>query len=226
MTTGSVGPQGRRQRSDGAKTHAAILETATRLASVEGIYGLTLGRLAQELGVSKSGLYAHFGSKEQLQRETIDAAIATFDREVAGLALQAPEGMRRLERFLDAYFSYLEGGVFPGGCFFASLLAEMDARPGAIQDIVKSLERTFQDELAAMVREAQENGEMEERLDARQLAFELYASLALSNFHFVLFRDAEVLERGRRATRGMLDRARRQAGHGGGAAGRRHRRHR
>src|SRR5688500_1189721 len=87
----------RRHRSDGERTHASILDTATRLASIEGIHGLTIGRLADELGVSKSGLYAHFGSKEQLQLETIDAALAIFDREVVQPAFQSPAGLRRRE---------------------------------------------------------------------------------------------------------------------------------
>jgi AcrR family transcriptional regulator len=101
---------------------------ATQLASVDGIHGLTIGKLAEALGVSKSGLYAHFGSKDQLQLETIAAASAVFEREVLGPALQAPEGLSRLQALCDAYFSYVERGVFRGGCFFAALLAE-NGRP-------------------------------------------------------------------------------------------------
>lgn len=200
------GPQERRRRSDGERTHAAILDTAARVASVEGIHGLTLGRLAEALGVSKSGLYAHFGSKEQLQLETVGAAKAIFDEEVMRPTLEAPPGLAQLEVLLEAFFSYVERDVFPGGCFFAGLLAEEDARDGPIHDVVVSWERESLDALAEMTQEAQGRGEVRADVDPDQLAFELYACIELSNFHFVLFRDRAVLDRGRGAVRGMLER--------------------
>ena len=200
--------QSSRRRSDGARTHAMILEAAARLASVEGLHGVTLGRLAAETGVSKSGLYAHFGSKEQLQLEAIDAALAIFAREVMEPAFEERPGMRRLEAMFDAYFSYLERWVFPGGCFFAALLAEIDARPGPLRDKVAALERDWVAELTTLARAAQELGEIRAGEDIEQLVFELYAALELTNYHFVLFRDENVLRRGRRAVRGMLARAR------------------
>src|SRR5919108_3692495 len=108
MTIFSVeAPGKRRRRTDGERTHAAILEVATRVASVEGIHGLTIGRLAEALGVSKSGLYAHFGSKEQLQLQTITAAEAIFEDEVMRPAFDAPEGLPRLEALCQAYLSYV-----------------------------------------------------------------------------------------------------------------------
>ncbi|MGH2554223.1 MAG: TetR/AcrR family transcriptional regulator [Actinomycetota bacterium] len=198
----------RRRRADGERTHTAILEVATRVASVEGLHGLTIGRLAEELGVSKSGLYAHFGSKEQLQLETIDAALSIFEAEVVAPVLQAPEGLVQLESYFEAYFSYLERGVFPGGCFFAALLAEMDARSGPVHDKVVSIEQTWREELWQLGREAQRTGEIRADIDVKQLAFELYACLELANYHFVLFREPEVLERGRRAVAGIMERAR------------------
>ncbi|HET9440030.1 MAG TPA: helix-turn-helix domain-containing protein [Longimicrobiales bacterium] len=190
------------------RTHAAILEAATRLASVDGIQGLTLGRLATELGVSKSGLYAHFGSKEQLQLETIDAALEIFGREVIAPAERAPEGLRRLEAVLAAYFSYLERWVFPGGCFFAALLAEMDAGAGAVHEKVVELERGWMRHFTAYVRAAQELHEIRMDVDAEQLVFELYACMELTNYHFVMFRDAAVLNRGQRAVARILEQAR------------------
>lgn len=198
----------RRRRSEGERTHAAILEAATRIASVDGIHGMTIGRLAEALGVSKSGLYAHFGSKEQLQLETIEAAQSIFEQEVVRPALDAPEGLRRLETLCHAYISYVERQVFPGGCFFASLLAEMDARSGPIHDLVLSMERARVEGLAELVREAQRHGEVASGLDVEQLAFELQACLELTNYHFVLFRDPQVLERGRGAVATILERAR------------------
>jgi AcrR family transcriptional regulator len=184
------------------------LEIATRVASVEGIHGLTIGRLAEALGVSKSGLFAHFGSKEQLQLATIEAAGTIFEEEVMRPALEAPEGLRRLEALCQAYLSYVERQVFPGGCFFASLLAEMDARSGRIHDLVVSMEREWQEGLAELIRVAQEHGELASDLDVTQLVFELEACLDLANYHFVLFRDPQVLDRGRQGIATILERAR------------------
>ena len=209
-TSSSETRDGRRRRQDGERTHAAILETATRVASVEGIHGLTIGRLAEALGVSKSGLYAHFGSKEQLQLATIDAAGTIFEEEVMRPALEAPEGLPRLEALCEAYLSYIERQVFPGGCFFASLLAEMDARSGPIHDLVVSMEREWQEGLAELIRVAQEHGQLANDVVVEQLVFELEACLELANYHFVLFRDPQVLDRGRRGIATILERARRQ----------------
>jgi AcrR family transcriptional regulator len=198
----------RRRRDDGERTHAAILEAATRLASVEGLHGLTIGRLAESLGVSKSGLYAHFGSKEQLQLETIEAAQRIYEQEVSARALAAPEGLGRLKALCEAYFSYVERRVFPGGCFFASLLAEMDARSGPIHDVVESLYRAGSDNIVETVHDAQRLGELDRDVDAEQVAFELQACLDWTNYQFVLFDDPEVLGRGRRSVESVLERAR------------------
>jgi AcrR family transcriptional regulator len=152
-------------------------------------------------------LYAHFGSKEQLQVETIDAALEIFEREVVAPAEAAPAGKRRLEALLDAYFSYLERWVFPGGCFFAALLAEIDATSGPLHEKVAALERGWQDGFTSYVEAAQQAGEIRADEDAAQLAFELYAFMELANYHFVLFRDPAVLARGRRAVAKLLDQA-------------------
>lgn len=208
MTNNERGPDGRPRRSDGVRTHAAILEAATRLASVDGLEGLTLGRLAAELDVSKSGLYAHFGSKEQLQLETIDAALEMFAGEVIAPAEEAREGLPRLEALLAAYFSYVERWVFPGGCFFASLLAEMDARSGPVHEKVVATERAWLEGFNAYAEGARGTGEIRADVDTEQLVFELYACMELANYHFVLFRDPAVLDRGRRAVARILDDAR------------------
>jgi AcrR family transcriptional regulator len=197
-----------RRRSDGERTHAAILETATRLASIEGVHGLTIGRVAEETGISKSGLYAHFGSKEQLQLEVIQAAGEIVMREVVEPAMEAPEGLRRLEALTDAYFSYVERWVFPGGCFFSSLLAEADARSGPIHDSVVEGQRQAGAEMTELVRAAQRSGELDRRTDAAQLAFEIDACMSQANYLFVLFRDPKALRRGREGIRRILDAAR------------------
>lgn len=197
-----------RRRSDGERTHAAILEVATQLASVEGIDGLTLGRLADALHVSKSGVYAHFGSKEQLQLETIEAARAIFEREVVAPARRAPEGLPHLAALCEAYLSYVERMVFPGGCFFASLLAEMDARSGPAHDLVLQGERQWLEGLREIAATAQDRGQITADIDLDQLAFELDACLELANYHFVLFRKSDVIDRARQAVAGILERAR------------------
>lgn len=181
---------------------------ATRLASVEGLGGLTIGRLAEELGVSKSGVYAHFGSKERLQLETVEAARAIFEREVLAPAHLASDGLPRLEALCEAYLSYVERLVFPGGCFFASLLAEMDARTGPIHEMVLAGEREWIDVLAATAGEAKEMGQIAADADVLQLAFEAHACLELANYHFILFRDPDVVDRARRAVAGIIERAR------------------
>ncbi len=194
----------RRRRPHGERTHAAILEAAVKAASVEGIHGLTIGRLAEVLGVSKSGLYAHFGSKEQLQLETIAAAEAIFAEEVMRPALEFPKGLPRVQALCEAYLSYVERKVFPGGCFFASLLAEMDARSGAIHDHVVTAERTWQAGFVALIQEAQRRGEITDDADAEQLAFQIRACLELGNYHFVLFRDAHHVDLARGAIATIL----------------------
>lgn len=198
----------RRRRSESERTHAAILETATRVASMEGIHGLTIGRLAERLGVSKSGLYSHFGSKEQLQIETIETAQAIVEREVVTPALEVPEGMSRLRALCESYVSYVERLVFPGGCFFAGLLAEVDSQPGRLHDLAVSNQRGWLNLLAGEARKAQARGEIDPTIDVEQLAFELDACLELANYHFVLFNDPEMLRRGRKGVSSILERAR------------------
>ena len=207
----------RTRRSDGARTHEAILEASARLASVEGVHGLTIGRLAEELGVSKSGLFAHFGSKEALQLETVEAAQRIFEREVVQPTLEAPEGLPRLEALFEAFFSYLARGVFPGGCFFAGLLADEGPRSGPVHDRAELLERDWVDFMDELVRQARKLGHIRKEVDVGQLAFELYAYLELANYHFVLFRDPGVLERGRVAVTDRLSRARNVARRSGKA---------
>jgi AcrR family transcriptional regulator len=120
----------RRQRSDGLRSRAAILREAARLATVEGIEGLSIGDLAEAVGMSKSGLFAHFRSKEELQLATIETADTIFQAEVVDPALTIGPGLGRLRALCEAFLLHLENGVFPGGCFFASVAAEIDTHPG------------------------------------------------------------------------------------------------
>jgi AcrR family transcriptional regulator len=187
------------RRSDGEETYRRILEAAMRLASVEGLGSLTIGRLARELDLSKSGVFAHFRSKQRLQEETIEAAREVFEREVLRPGLDAPQGLARLESLCEAYLSYVERGVFPGGCFFAHLLAEFDAPEGPIHDHVVEIQEGWLGLLQGLIRTARERGELAPDTDPGQLAFELYAALELANFLSTLFRDPWAVGRGRRA---------------------------
>ena len=178
-----------------------------RLASIEGLSNLTIGRLARELGVSKSGVFAHFRSKERLQKETIAAAEEVFQREVLRPGLTAPEGLARLERLCEAYLSYIERGVFPGGCFFAQLLAEFDAPAGKIHDELVAGQTGWLALLADQVETAQRHGELEPAADPAQLAFELSAAIELANYLSTLYRDTAFVRRGRNAVRAALSKA-------------------
>jgi AcrR family transcriptional regulator len=192
---------------DGEQTHAAILETAMRVASIEGLGGLTIGRLASELGVSKSGVYAHFRSKQRLQQETVEAARAVFAGEVIEPGMHAPEGLGQLEGLCAAFLSYVEREVFPGGCFFAQVIAEFDARSGALHEEVAADQRDWLSLLEDRARAARDRGELHAATDVEQLAFELTAALELANYLATLHRDPALVERGRRAVQEALARA-------------------
>jgi len=192
-------PPVRRRRSDGERSRTAILDEAARLATVEGIAGLSIGRLADAVGMSKSGLFAHFGSKEELQLATVENAGAIFAAEVLEPAAGASRGIDRLRRLVDGYLRYVERAIFPGGCFFASVLAEVDARPGPVHDRLVRFLDDWIAELETAVREAQAGGAIAASEDAAQLAFEIEALLIFANARFVIVRTAEPIDRARRA---------------------------
>jgi AcrR family transcriptional regulator len=189
----------RRTRSDGERSYQLIVDTAARLATIEGLEGISIGRLAQEIGMSKSGLYAHFASKEDLQLAAIEAAEAVYAREVIAPAMEASEGMQRLELMCERYLSYVERGVFPGGCFFAATAAEWNSRRGPIRERVRAVLDGWTQLLEANLRVAQQHGELARAADLPQLAFEINALLHEANGHFLLFQDPAALDRARKA---------------------------
>ncbi len=134
QAAGKVARRARKPRSDGERSRAAILRSAGQLATVEGLDGLSINRLADAVGMSKSGLFAHFGSKEELQLATIEAASALFAEHVIAPARDMPNGLERLRVLADRYLAHIERDLFPGGCFFASVAAEMDTHPGPVRD--------------------------------------------------------------------------------------------
>jgi AcrR family transcriptional regulator len=197
----------RRRRSDGERSRNAILGEAAQLATVEGIGGLSVGRLADAVGMSKSGLFAHFGSKEELQLATIETASAVFNEHVIEPASAAPTGLGRLQQLAERFLRHVEGDVFLGGCFFASVAAEMDTRPGPVRDLAVQVVGEWMGRLEAAARDAQAEGAIDPAEDARQLAFELDSYLLLANAQFVVSRESTPIDRARRAVERRLDEA-------------------
>jgi AcrR family transcriptional regulator len=185
---------GRRRR--GNATRESILQAAADLASVEGLEGLTIGRLATELNMSKSGLFAHFGSKEELQLATIDAARRRFVDHVVRPSRGLPRGRARLEALLEDWLAYFRAEVFPGGCFFCNVKAEFDSRPdNAVREIVTEDMRQFLGFLEREIRKAQEAGELDPAVEPAQLAFEFDALGSAANQQFQLMHDRAIFDR-------------------------------
>jgi AcrR family transcriptional regulator len=202
------GPQKpRRQRSDGARSRSAILDEAAQLSTVEGIGGLSLSRLADSVGMSKSGLFAHFGSKEELQLATIERADEIFHNQVLEPAASATDGLDRLRRLVDGYLRYVQAGTFPGGCFFATVLVEVSMQPGAVRDRLLAFLQDWLGRLESAIRDAQSEGTIDKGEDGGQLAFELEASLFLANTQFSVMQSAEPIERARRSIERRLKEA-------------------
>ena len=189
----------RRRRSDGERSRNAILHEAAQLATVEGLGGLSIGRLADAVGMSKSGLFAHFGSKEELQLATIETAGAVYTDVVIAPAMAAPTGLARLEGLAENFLRHVEDGVFPGGCFFASVAAELDTHPGPVRDLALGVVEEWFALLVAAVSDAQAEGALDPSGDPTQLAFELDAYLLLANAQFVISGDPAPIDRARRA---------------------------
>lgn len=181
----------------GERTKQSILDRAVDLASVEGLEGLTIGRLAEDLKMSKSGLFAHFGSKEELQLAAIEAARERFIEEAFRPALKEPRGYPRLLALCRSWLAYIKRGVFPGGCFFAAASFEFDGRPGPVRDAIAAATKTWMQSLEKAIRMAQEEGHIDPDLDVGQLAFELNAFFFGANFSFNLLHDRRTFEHAR-----------------------------
>jgi AcrR family transcriptional regulator len=189
----------------GERTRNAILGTAASLATEEGLEPLSIGRLADATGMSKSGLFAHFGSKEELQLATVDHAASLFIAEVIAPAREAPRGLARVWALCDHMIDYAERQVFPGGCFFAATSFEFNNRPGPVRDRIEEMIRSWLSYLEHAVEQAQETGELDPTVSAREIAFQLDAFAQAANAQFQLFRDDSVFEHARRAVRERLE---------------------
>jgi AcrR family transcriptional regulator len=207
----------RRSAAAVAETRSAVTVAAVDRASVDGLEGLTIGGLAGEVEMRKSSVFSLFGSKEGLQRATLEAAIQQFRDEVWDPVAAEPPGLTRLLALCDSWLSYHEREVLPGGCFITTATVEFDARPGPLRDAVAETVKRW---LGALEREAGlaiEAGELPPGTDPADIAFELNALAAAASYGFQLSRDPEVFERARRSMRRALG-ADKNAGDGGAIA--------
>ncbi len=193
----------RKPSATGQDTRRRILEHAVHLASSEGLEGLTIGRLSEALGMSKAGLFAHFGSKEDLQLATVDAARTIFIERVGAPTFAAAEGLPRLLTLCEHWLGYSE--AFEGGCFFGAASAEFDGRPGKVRDRIVAVMREWLQALEDAIEDAQRLGHLRQDAEAAQLAFELHALELGCNWQRQLLRDEKAKGRARTAMLARID---------------------
>jgi AcrR family transcriptional regulator len=194
------------RRPRGIKTRRAILRKAVNLASLEGLEGLTIGRLATTLRISKSGLFAHFGSKEDLQCAVVDEARDIFVESVVRPAFKFT-GLERLLALCENWLQYGKARVFPGGCFFSAASLEFDDRPGRVRDRIVELMKKWLENLEQAACDAQSAGEIRKEVDVHQLAFEIQALAMGANWSSRLFRDQDAYRAARAAILQRIDQA-------------------
>lgn len=192
-------PVVRYHRARANRTRAEILSVAVDRASAEGLEGLSIGRLAAELCMSKTGIFAHFGSKEQLQLATVGAAKEIFLEQIVKPSKDSPRGLPRLKAMLESWLRYVERIVFRGGCFFAAASAEFDSRPGKVRDEIASLTKAWLMALETEAAFARKEKQIKTSVVPAQLAFELHAYVQEANWAFKLFDDKLAFPRARRA---------------------------
>jgi AcrR family transcriptional regulator len=162
-----------RRQPRGLRTQEAILRRAVNLASVDGLEGLTVGRLAEDLKMSKSGLFAHFGSKEELQLATVETARTLFIEQISRPAMKAPKGLPRLWNLVDSWLSHVEGKLYAGGCFFTAASFEFDDRRGLVRDRIAAIMREWMSTLQRAIFEAQKAGHLDPKTNSTLLAHEI-----------------------------------------------------
>jgi AcrR family transcriptional regulator len=194
----------RRSAAAVAATRAAVTGEAVDRASVHGLEGLTIGGLAEAAAMRKSSVFSLFGSKQELQRAALDAAIEQFTHEVWDRVADRPPGRERLLALCDAWLSYHEREVLPGGCFMTTATIEYDARPGPMRDAIAD---TMERWLGVLEREAAtavDRGELPSHSDPGDIAFQLNAIASAASYGFQLWRDRTVFDRARRSMRRVL----------------------
>ena len=187
-----------------AETRAAVTEAAVDRASVEGLEGLTIGGLAGEVEMRKSSVFSLFGSKQELQRATLDAAVEQFTEEVWRPVADEQPGLQRLLALCDSWLSYHQREVLPGGCFLTTATVEFDARPGLLRDAVSEVMKRWLGLLEREAAVAVQNGELPDGTEPADVAFELNALAAAASYGFQLWRHPDVFDRARRSMRRVL----------------------
>lgn len=185
------------RQAKGVRTREAILARAVDIASAQGLEGLTVGSLAEQLGMSKSGLFAHFGSKEELQLATVEMARQVFIDKVTLPAIAAPKGMPRLWALIDRWLVLVEKRVFEGGCFFTAASFEFDGRLGVVRDRIAEIMHEWIGAITRAVQGAQNAGHLDPNLDAKRLAFEFHAIAIGAHWAHQLLEDREAYSRAR-----------------------------
>src|SRR3954469_11957101 len=203
---GTGATAGRKPRADGVQSRQAILDAAVNLATTRGLEGLSVGELAQHIGMSKSGLYAHFKSKEELELATIEAAAEIFQREVLTPAGASPDGLGRVWALCEAFLGHLERRVFPGGCFFATVSAQLASRPGRARDRVMEVQQQWLVQFTEALGQAVEGDELPRDTDIDQLVFEITAMMVRANFTWIVTGDTRVLDQARSGIGHVLER--------------------
>jgi AcrR family transcriptional regulator len=187
-----------------AETRSKVTQAAVERASVEGLEGLTIGRLADEARMRKSSVFSLFGSKQELQLAALEGAVEQFTDEVWGPVAGERPGLPRLLALCDRWLAYHERGAMPGGCFLTTATVEYDARPGPLRDAVaRTMQRWF-GVLEWEVATAIEAGDLATDTNARDVAFQLNALAAAASYGFQLSRDPEVFAVARRSMRAAL----------------------
>ena len=176
-----------------------------QLASMEGLTGLTIGKLASDLGMSKAGVFAHFGSKEELQFATLEAASAVFADAVLQPVDTTAPALVRLVQLCDAWLAYVGSNAFAGGCFFAAAAAELDGRPGELRERFLALIQVFLRGLEDLAGEAVRERHLQSKLDVKQLSFELYALVLGTNWSIQLLGDERATARARAVVQRRID---------------------
>lgn len=200
----------------GELTRKAILSRALSLASEVGLEGVTIGQLAADMGLSKSGLFAHFQSKEALQLQILDLAATRFIEIVVRPGLAAPAGEERLASLFEHWLEWPREEALPGGCFFVAAATELDDRPGPLRDRLAELQRRWLAVLSETARGAVAEGQFRADLDCEQLAHDVYGSMLAYHHASRLLRDPRSKTRARAAFAALLGAARREDLHPGG----------
>lgn len=189
----------------GDTTREAILRHAVGLASRVGLSGLSIGRLAQELDLSKSGLFSHFHSKEALQIQVLEYGAARFVESVVRPALEAPRGIPRIQALFDRWLAWSESEPSSGGCFFVAMVTDLDDRPGPSRDLLVTLQRSWMGLLADVVRSVVREGQFRPDVDPEQFANDMYGVMLAYHHASRLLADPAAEARARRALASLLD---------------------